>query len=355
MIHPVSANYFDGKTSLAHPTMIELDEGSKEIRFSLGYGFPVVWKLADLSFARYDDVVELRNKQFPAELLKLENKAFGDRFYEIMLENSRLDVHTRMVNIGGPVITAIAVVLLGLVTLAYFYVLPGIAEKTAYLIPESVDTQIGDLFAETYLNEQKTDSLKSVRLGEFASLLNLKNKKTLRFSVVESDVVNAFALPNGQIVVHSAIIEKIDTAEELAALLGHEASHINQRHSIKMLSRNLAGYLVISLLLSDVNGVMAVLADNAQQLHSLSYSRKFEQEADEEGLRILIDNHLDPNGVVSLFEMLENESKIRVPRFISTHPLTSERKENMKRLIATAPVQARSNERLNNAFESLKK
>ena len=152
----------------------------------------------------------------------------------------------------------------------------------------------------------------------------------------------------------SGVLNDMKSSNELAALLGHEASHVNQRHSIKMLCRNLAGYMVVSLLFSDVNGVMAVLAENAQQLHSLSYSRAFEQEADEQGLKILMDNKINPNGMVHLFEQLEKESKISIPKIISTHPLTAERKENMNRIIAATQYEVSANKKLELIFEQLK-
>ena len=120
------------------------------------------------------------------------------------------------------------------------------------------------------------DIKKSKYLEQFAAELNLGNTKPIRFTVVKSDEVNAFALPNGQIVVFTAILDDMKSSDELVALLGHEASHINNRHSTKMLCRNLAGYMIVSLLLSDVNGIMAVLADNAHQLHSLSQLKAYQ-------------------------------------------------------------------------------
>lgn len=146
----------------------------------------------------------------------------------------------------------------------------------------------------------------------------------------------------------------MESSDELVALLGHEASHVNHRHSIKMLCRNLAGYMVVSLLFSDVNGVMAVLADNAQQLHSLSYSRGFEQEADEQGLKILMDNKINPNGMVNLFEQLEKESKISIPKIISSHPLTKERKEYMQKIISETVYEVKQNDKLDSIFEHIK-
>jgi predicted Zn-dependent protease len=144
------------------------------------------------------------------------------------------------------------------------------------------------------------------------------------------------------------------SADELAALIGHEASHINNRHTTKMLCRNLAGYLVVSLLFTDVNGVMAVLAENAQQLHSLSYSRKFEQEADEHGLKILMNNKINPEGMIGLFEQLDKEKEESAPEIFSTHPLTKERVRNMKKIISGSVYEVKKHDKLNAIFEKIK-
>jgi beta-barrel assembly-enhancing protease len=146
----------------------------------------------------------------------------------------------------------------------------------------------------------------------------------------------------------------MESSDDLVALLGHEASHVNHRHSIKMLCRNLAGYLVVSLIFSDINGIMAVLADNALQLHSLSYSRAFEHEADEQGLKIVMNNKINPSGMVKLFENLEKESEISIPKIFSTHPLTNERKESIKKIISVTAHEVKPNAKLNAIFARIK-
>jgi predicted Zn-dependent protease len=113
--------------------------------------------------------------------------------------------------------------------------------------------------------------------------------------------------------------------------------------------------MLVSLLFSDVNGVIAVLAENAQQLHSLSYSRNFEQEADEQGLRILVDNHVNPRGMIQLFERLDREKEISIPKIISTHPLTQDRKAHMEEMIGTMDFQVVSNPQLASIFKALTK
>lgn len=354
MNNTIEAKYFDGQSSASRQTTVVFNDTINEFRLQTADGISGVWQLDDLQFEKYGSLLEIRNKNYLGAILKIDDKDFSERFYAAMKQNKRIDIHTRLLNLGLSKITAIAVCLLGLIVLAYFYVLPPVAEKSATLLPESFDNEIGNMFMDAFLNENDIDTTKTKYLEQFAAELNLKNKKPLRFTIVKSNEVNAFALPNGQIVVFLGILKNMESSDELVALLGHEASHVNHRHSIKMLCRNLAGYMVVSLLFSDVNGVMAVLADNAQQLHSLSYSRGFEQEADEQGLKILMDNNVNPNGMVKLFEQLEKESKFSIPKIISSHPLTNERKENMQKIISEKVYEVKPNDKLNSIFEHIK-
>lgn len=354
MNNTIEAKYFDGQSSASRQTTVVFNDTMNEFHLQIANGTSFVWQLEDLQFEQYGSLLEIRNKNYSGVILKIDDKDFSQKFYSTMKQNKRVDIHSRLLNLGLSKITTISVCLLGLIVLAYFYVLPPLAEKSATLLPESFDNEIGNVFMNAFLNENDIDTTKTKYLEQFAAELNLKNKKPLRFAVVKSKEVNAFALPNGQIVVFSGILKNMEHPDDLVALLGHEASHVNHRHSTKMLCRNLAGYMVVSLLLSDVNGVMAVLADNAQQLHSLSYSRGFEQEADEQGLKILMDNNVNPNGMVKLFEQLEKESKVSIPKIISSHPLTKERKENMQRIISETVYDVKPNNKLNSIFEHIK-
>lgn len=355
MKNDIEAKYFDGQSSASRQITLEFDEPMHELRLLSADGVSAVWPLQDLKFEDYGGVLEIRNKTHSGAVLKIEDKDFSKTFYQAMKQNKAVDLHTRLLGLGFSKIIGIAFALVGLVVLAYFYLLPPLAERAAALLPERFDQEIGDLVMETFLDESELDVEKTQYLQAFAAKLNLGNTKPLRFAVVNSAQVNAFALPIGQIVIYSAILEGMNSPDELIALLGHEATHVNNRHSTKLLCRNLAGYMVVSLLLSDVNGIMAVLADNAQQVHSLSYSRKFEEEADEEGLKILMDNKANPQGMVQLFEQLEKENNYSIPALLSTHPLTKERKENMQKIISASSYEIQPNPYLSSVFEHLKK
>ncbi len=354
MTNAIEAKFFDGQSSLTQQVTVVFYERINEFRFQSLDGTSFVWKLDDLQFEQYGNLLEIRNKKYSGAILKIDDKDFSENLYTIRKQKNSVDIHTRLLKLGFSKIALIAIALLGLIVFSYFYLLPPIAEKSVVLLPDSFDDSLGDIFMETFIDPDDVDVAKTNYLEQFAAELNLENRKPLHFSVVKSEEVNAFALPNGQIVVYTGILEKMNNYDELVALLGHEASHVNCRHSMKMLSRNLAGYMVVSLIFSDVNGIMAVFTENARQLHSLSYSRKFEQEADEKGLKILIDNNVNPNGMVKLFERLEEEDNASIPEIISSHPLTIERKKDMREIISRTNYEVKPNEKLEFLFEKMK-
>ena len=354
MNNTIEGRYFDGLSSDSKQISILFNDSKNQLCLQTEDGASLIWYLSDLQVESYDNLLEIRNKNYLDAILKVDDKDFARKFYQAMKKKKAIDIHTRLLNLGFSKISIIAVCVLVSISLMYLYILPPIAEKSATLLPESFDNHIGNMVMETIIEESKIDVEKTKHLQQFATELNLGNTKPLEFTVVKSSEVNAFALPSGQIVIYTAILDEIKSYDQLVALLGHEASHVNNRHSIKILSRNLAGYMMISLLFSDISGIMSLLAENAQQLHSLSYSREFEEEADEQGLKILIDNNVNPYAMIKLFEQLEKESEFSVPKIISTHPLTKDRKEHMQKIILESDYVVKTNNKLTTIFESLK-
>ena len=127
--------------------------------------------------------------------------------------------------------------------------------------------------------------------------------------------------------VFSGIVNGMEHHEQLAALLAHEATHVDERHSMRMMVRQMAGYLFLSMLLGDVNAVVAVLVENADNIRNMSYSRNLETDADQHGMERMAAAGVDPQGMVQLLELLEAETD-EVPgalSFLSSHPLTEDR------------------------------
>ncbi|GEO11514.1 M48 family metallopeptidase [Segetibacter aerophilus] len=193
------------------------------------------------------------------------------------------------------------------------------------------EIKIGDKLKEITLKEapvfgDSLDSSASQLLQKFADQLRLSSKYPIRVTFINSDLVNAYALPGGNIVVYRGILEKIKTGEELAALLAHESSHINERHSLRSLLRSAANGIIISIVFGDASGISGAVVSNAETLNGLKYSRSLEAEADEKGMDLLRANEVNVDGMKQLMQMLQKEDKLPGQlAFISTHPLTKER------------------------------
>ncbi len=169
----------------------------------------------------------------------------------------------------------------------------------------------------------------------------LPNKRfDYRFYINNSSELNAFALPGGVVVINAGLILAADSAEEVLGVVGHEISHVRQRHGIRNLISSAGSYLLISALLGDVSGMTALLVDAAPLLINQGYSRQFESEADNRGFDMLVAASIDPAGLARFFEKLiakEREMLEQVEDqqsrewlqaglgFLSSHPATEDR------------------------------
>ncbi|MDB9524979.1 M48 family metallopeptidase [Oscillatoria sp. CS-180] len=163
------------------------------------------------------------------------------------------------------------------------------------------------------------------------------------FHVVgDSETVNAFALPGGQIFITTAMLAELEDESQLAGILGHEAAHVVARHGSERLARqNLGALLVQAIAIAASDGEnnsgrqAAIIAQSVNQLLNLRYSREDELESDRLGLEFMVDADYDPRGIVELMEILNSiEQNGRPPEFLSTHPNPENRVQKLEALIA---------------------
>ena len=162
--------------------------------------------------------------------------------------------------------------------------------------------------------------------------------------VIRNPLLNAFAYPNGAIYVHTGIISKMENEAQLAALLGHEMSHVTHRHAIENYRsvKNTTAVLATIQMASVPFGAYGSLANALGTLGAMAavtgYSRELETEADNVGLVLLINAGYDPKEAPKLFEHLkrdvEQQDK-KEPFFFGTHPRLQERIDNYNRFIKT--------------------
>jgi predicted Zn-dependent protease len=161
--------------------------------------------------------------------------------------------------------------------------------------------------------------------------------------VLDSDDVNAFALPGGFLYVNKGAILAADSEAELAGVMAHEIAHVAARHGVEQASKaTLANYAMIPLIF--MTGGLGYIAYQAAQigvpLTFLKFSRNVETEADKLGAQYLWAAGYDPNNFLSFFEKLEKKEKHKpgtLSKLFGTHPPTPDRIVKVHDLLARFP------------------
>lgn len=174
-----------------------------------------------------------------------------------------------------------------------------------------------------------------------AAQANADGNHEFSFFVVDSSVVNAFALPGGFIGVHTGLLDATRSEDELAGVLAHEVAHVTQRHIARRIHATqrqsiLSTAIMLGAILAGVaggadgdvmQGAIAVAQGTAAQ-QQINFTRSNEYEADRVGIRALAAAGFDPQGMASFFEVISRGTtphEYRVPEFLRTHPVSSAR------------------------------
>lgn len=167
------------------------------------------------------------------------------------------------------------------------------------------------------------------------------------FRVVDSEVPNAFAVPGGFIFVNRGILERAESASELAGVLAHEIGHVVERHGLEQMAKaqntNAAVSLIYVLLGRAPGAAEQVALQVAGSAWMAKHSREAEMEADRVAVRYLTLAGLDPRGMPRFFERLleeERGSPNELLAWFSTHPLTEDRIADAEAMIAQLPPDA---------------
>ena len=178
-------------------------------------------------------------------------------------------------------------------------------------------------------------------LGQQMARVSKRNNITYRFKVVDSEVVNAFALPGGYLYVNLGLIRASENESELAGVIGHEIGHVVGRHGAKGLTRQLGVTALAQLILGeDPNKVAEIAAGVVATGAMMRYSRDAEREADGFAVQEMYDAGIHPEGLATFFEKLQQLQKrqpSQLEQFFSTHPLSRERVSNVRAQIASLP------------------
>lgn len=232
--------------------------------------------------------------------------------------------------------------LVGVLIAAYFlfvYVFPSIAIR---FVSEEREIAMGNELFQQWVATQEINHEASNAIQDFANQLKLSRDYPIKVTVVNAAEVNAFAMPGGHIVVNAGLLEKLVKPESLVALLGHEATHINKRHSLHNILESMSTGFLLSFLTRSGGGITQFVIGNANTLRELHYSRQLEAEADREGMMIMERNKVDPKGMIQLMQILQDvdrENGMPQISFLSTHPMTDDRLRDAQTYISLHPFE----------------
>jgi hypothetical protein len=161
--------------------------------------------------------------------------------------------------------------------------------------------------------------------------------------IVDSDEVNAFALPGGFFYVNTGLIMAADNEAELAGVMAHEIAHVAARHATKTASKREL-WSIMSIPLVFVGGPAGMAVQNfmglAVPLTFLKFGRNAEREADLLGIQYQYAAGYDPNAMVNFLEKLQDKDKKRpnfVSRAFSTHPMNDDRIKQSQKVMSALP------------------
>ncbi len=162
------------------------------------------------------------------------------------------------------------------------------------------------------------------------------------FTVLDSDVINAFALPGGQVFITRGLMARLDNEAQLAGVLGHEVGHAVAEHGDERISQQLLftiGMAAVTIASAEsdddvVREGVPLLVGVGGQGFLLSFGRDQEHEADKLGVRYMVRNGYNPMGQLQVMQILaEASGGARSPEFLSTHPHPENRVERLRDMI----------------------
>lgn len=334
--------YLDGRTAARHRATIRLTHSGLEV--TTASGATLWWPYGEIrqtqGFYAGEQVRLERGGETP-EVLLVSDAAFLTDLHWMAPKLARRfhDPTRRRMRARLTLLAALGAI--GVATVLYLWGIPALAALVASRVPVSWEERLGQAVVEHLAPPGKrcADPTRRRVIDDIVTTLTATLPRppyTFRVMVVNNSTVNAFAAPGGYIVLFHGLLERTRTAEELAGVLAHELQHILQRHATRALLQHASTGLLIAALAGDASGAMTYGLESARALGTLRYSRRNEEEADTEGMRMLLAAGIDPAGMIAFFEVLRKQGG-ETPgllTYLSTHPSPADRMESLKALAA---------------------
>lgn len=210
-----------------------------------------------------------------------------------------------------------------------------ISEEQEIAMGKEADPQI---IAQYGLYEDKNLQAFISEKGKQMAAISHRPNLNYQFRIVDSDILNAFAVPGGYVYFTRGIMAHFNNEAEFAGVLGHEIGHITARHTVAQQSKQVLGQvgLLAGMILSPELAQMGEAASQGLGLLFLKFGRDAERESDQLGVEYSTKIGYDAKEMAGFFNTLQRQSQKsgaeELPNFLSTHPNPGERNTTVARL-----------------------
>lgn len=352
----IDAIYYDGNNSRRHPVSFVI---AKRVVSMRGTGVHRNARLSQME-------VSERLQNAP-RILRFPDGGFIEaadhrRLDRMLAENRFQDPRVVRWQNNWPLALLALVALLGSLLFLYQWGVPRAADRIANSLPPEFEKRLGDEslagIDSGYASPSKLDPAVQKRLADrFAAMKQPRGEKTpyrLEFRSTEGSP-NAFALPNGVIIMTDAMVEAARSEEAVLGVLSHELGHVQRHHSARHILQTIGVGLVLNLWVGDVSSALAAAP---AILLNQKHSRDFEREADQYAIDMMLANGLPLEPMAGLFERMNEKDKRRAARarqqrgeteedddadYLSSHPSDAERIRKLRAADLGAKAAAAAN------------
>lgn len=199
-------------------------------------------------------------------------------------------------------------------------------------ITDKTEEKLGEIFWEIFQKTER-ENKNSFAVSSVDSIVtkicsaNKIDRESIKIHILNKDDINAFALPNGHLIVYTGLILNTDNQEELSGVICHEIAHIQLNHVMKKLVKEVGLSILISM--TTGKGGSETIKETAKMLSSSAFDRGLEKEADIKAVEYLIKAKINPEPFANfLYKLSDKESEVtKYLTWVSTHPDSKERAE----------------------------
>lgn len=354
---PVPARYSDGQSPRVHPVWLEIDGDMLSLR---GDGIERRIPLAGLRWPERQRHGSRLLELDDGATLSSDDAAAWDALAARAGHHDSLAV--RLQQSWSRVVLALVLVC-AVFGSAYVWGIPLAGQVVTALVPLEVDRRLGEAALQQLdqrgMKPSRLPTLEQERLRDLANRAIARAQRhddapTIPIDIMFRDaggMANALALPGGRIVVTDALVELAAGRDDIVVgVLGHEAGHVQHRHSMRMIVQASLVGAGAALLFGDIGSWLAAAP---AMLGELAYSRDLEREADAASLAVLQANAISGQAMVDFFELMarpgtgtghpdeaESDAASQPPRRDGGPPASDRPRTGLAALLSTHPVDA---------------